>query len=484
MNEGPRFQRPDLTGKTFGGVVLAKKIGGGGFGDVYISPDCKICTKVIFRGAFSSQESYERELNAVRFISSTLREHCGIAKFLGSGRTNLGFNYPEPFHPCGGVHTEDFRMYEKFPVIPDSMEQDCREWKEAQTQGQELFYYFMLAADNLEKAPEYCPDTLANRSVCKVRSRYGIRTGGTILKRMSEAAKIQVLAEIIDSLLFLYRLEVKNCSNWSRPDRKNIPVKTIFHVAHGDIKPGNIFFVNGHAQLGDMGVTLQIDPETQPAIGTSGFMPQGFQKMELEKKCGDNCFAYSVFSDIFALAETARYMMRNGKKDFGPIPFSRLSELVDILASFGPGKSVGPDNVVDRLASFRRDEFPFENRFRHLSHYGTTAPDIPLNDLYEFSRMWQIVNAESPNRFLVENKASQWGRYADILLAERYPAEEETEIRKKEADMLSCNKSDGLPLLIYQLRQTGEIIVLSHPFTPSEEARRELEDEISRARRR
>ena len=176
--EGTVFTRPDLTGKTFGGVVLGKRIGGGGFGDVYISPDHKICTKVIFRDEFSSPESYERELNAVRCISTTLRQHCGIPKFLGSGRTNLNFNYAEPFHPCGGIRSEDSEAYEKFPVMPDSEEHDCARWKEEKSQ--ELFYYFMLAADNLAEEPDYRPDTLENRCECG------------ILERMSEDEKIWI----------------------------------------------------------------------------------------------------------------------------------------------------------------------------------------------------------------------------------------------------------------------------------------------------
>ena len=257
----------------------------------------------------------------------------------------------------------------------------------------------------------------------------------------------------------------------------------ILHIAHGDIKPANIFFVNGHAQLGDMGATLQIDPEMPPRIGTPGVMPPEFRQEELREKCGDDYFACSVFFDIIALAKTALYMLQNGDEEEMPAflgPGSgRLSEIARILYSFDSMAS--PRFVVDELERFRMKYFPSENRFQKLSYYGTTAPDIPVEDLHEFSCMWQIVEAESPDRFRVTNKATQWKQYPDILLAERHSAADEEMIREKETYLLRCNINEGLPLLIYHLKKTKRIIVLSHStakFTPSEEALRKLRDEI------
>ena len=468
MKEDHMFSRPDLTGETLGGVVLDKKIGSGGFGDVYISPDHKICVKVIFRIAFSSWFSYERELTAVQCISSALKGHCGIVKFFGGGR----MNYLEPFGPFAIDPTPNFDKYKKFFVLTEFMEEDCREWREKHPRDSEFFFYLMLAADNLDKEPDYCPDTLENRC----------RRG--ILGKMSADEKIQVVAEIIDSLLFLYRLEVREEPDRFRLCREPSRRGRIFHIAHGDIKPGNIFFVNGHAQLGDMGASLQIDPEMPPQIGTPMFMPPEFRQEELREKCGDDYFACSVFFDLIALAKTAQYMLLNGDGEEMPGFFEDpgsvlLADIASVLYSFDSEAS--PDNVVEKLAGFRRAHLPRANHFRRHSYYGTTAPDIQVEDLHEFGSMWQIVEAESPDRFRVTNKATQWRQYPDILLAERYPAGAEAEIRERESGMLARNENDGLPLLIYQLKKSWKIIVLSHstaPFTSSEEALRKLRDEI------
>ena len=461
-NEKQKFVRPDLTGETLGGIELSKKIGRGGFGDVYISPDHKSCVKVIFRGAFSSPESYERELNAVRCISSCVQRHCGIIKFFGGGSGE--FNYREPFSPYYSDRTEDSEMYSKYPVIPGNMEWECQDWKDKKSQ--EFFFYLMLAADNLAKEPGYCPDTLENRW----------RLGR--LEKMSERTKIRVIGEIIDSLLFLYNLKVENefLSEFNQE-------REIFHITHGDLKPANIFFVNGHAQLGDMGATLQINPTELPLIGTPRFMLNEFERCELELKCGNDFFAYSVFSDIYALGKTARYMLQNGYEEDFSDRVSDLSMISDTLCSFHDDPDIRPENVVDKLKDFRHSCFPDKNLFGRQSCYGTPALAIELGNLYEFSRSWQIVEAESENRFLVTNHDFSWKGHADILLAERFPWDNEDEIRAKEPGMLRRGRIAGRPIMIYKLKCPRTLIVLSHrraAISPSEEALQMLQREIAR----
>ena len=462
MDKKKEFVRPNLTEETLGGVKLSKKIGSGGFGDVYISPDHNICVKVIFRGAFPAREYYERELESVQCISSCIRKHCGIMKFLGGGTGK--FNASMPFVPHYIKKTKDFEMYPKFPVITEHMEYECRDWKKQKSQ--EFFFYLMMAADNLAKEPEYCPDTLENR--CR-RGR---------LEKMSDAEKIQVIGEIIDSLLFLYNLEVRNESNLGIARGKEI-----FHIAHGDIKPANIFFVNGHAQLGDIGATMRIDPTGLPSIGTLNFMLPRHERKELELRCVGDYFAYSVYSDIYALGKTAEYMMLNGREEDFSSPYSALSMIRDRLCSFHVDLNIRPRNVVNRLKEFKHRFIPEENLFENQSCYGTAASEIMLNTLYEFTRWWSIVDAESENRFRVTNPPSNWGHHSDVLLAERFSWNQNAEIREKVSAMLRDGQSDGRPILIYKLKRPRKLIVLSHssaPFSPSEEAMRQLQQEIDK----
>jgi len=97
-------------------------------------------------------------------------------------------------------------------------------------------YYTMDAADNAGDQDRYVPDTLAQRLAKH--------------KTLPAAEIIQMAEELLDGLAYLHK----------------------HGLLHRDIKPDNIFWVDGRATLGDIGLTAPM--KNASLVGTPDFMPE------------------------------------------------------------------------------------------------------------------------------------------------------------------------------------------------------------------
>lgn len=435
--------RPDLTGKTLGGVVLHKHIGSGSFGDVYISEDFNICVKVLFREAFRSPELYDREVDAVKFISSCIREHCGIMKFFGGGE----FSHGHPFEPYFRAENVDTHFYTRYPAVTVTLGDD---WGGYEGRGN-AFYYLQTAADNLlESREDYIADTL------------GERTRRGLLSIMTIEEKTGAIVQLLDTLLFMYERISERIDEYS-------PDENALCAAHGDIKPDNIMFVNGYAQLGDIGASLQIgDAHYDELIGTPMFMPNEIEMRELAEKCRENSFAFAVFRDIYALGKVAAFLLYDGEPDGEDWEDSELLSAKNDLSSFHCNPRITPENVVDELRRWRNRSFRQPNRFHDQRCCSRKAPLIKLRSMYDFLESWDRIKTLDENRFLVRNISSQWRNMPDILLAKRYEGwQAEEKIRREEMALFEKNSAEERPILIYYIHTPGNyeedfFITLSH----------------------
>ena len=425
--------RPDLTGKKLGGVVLHRHIASGGFGDVYISEDFNICVKVLFRQSFSAPELFDREVNDVKFISSCIRGYCGICKFFGGGN----FSLDEPFEPFAGRGVLKSTEYKKFPVVPVRLGDD---------KIADVFYYLLMAADNLSDEPgEYIPDTLGNRG------RYGL------LASLSLDQKSAIIAQLIDSLLFMYQRIAEHISETDDLDENSL------RAAHGDIKPENIFFVNGNAMLGDIGASMQINDELPSGVGTPFFRPTEVESKLLMEKCNGDFFAYAVFCDIFALGKVTAYLLANGEPDEECWENHPLVEIKNQLLSFHCKEDITSENVVEKLKYLRNRSFPYSNKFLEQSCYARRAPLIEVADAQEFFSCWQITETIKEDVFFVRKPSFVWNGIEDILLARVWRGTDvEKKIRAGEGMSFRKKIREQRPVLIYKIGNTGEYIVLSH----------------------
>ena len=425
--------RPDLTGKRLGGVVLHKHIASGGFGDVYISEDFNICVKVLFRESFSDPGLFYREVDAVKFISSCIRDYCGICKFFGGGQ----FSLEEPFNPFAGNRSPHSTEYKKFPVVPERFRDD---------KINNVFYYLLMAADNLaEEQGEYIADTLGNRG------RYGW------LEYLSFDQKAAIIAQLLDSLLFMYQRIAENISDTDDFDENSL------RAAHGDIKPDNIFFVNGNAMLGDIGASMQIDDELPSCVGTPLFRPAEAESRRLMEKCNGDFFAYAVFCDIFALGKVTAYLLANGDPDGECFEDHPLVEVKNQLLSFHCNNEITPRDVVAKLKYLRNKSFPYSNNFLNQSCYARKAPLVEVADEQTFFSEWQIAEKIKEDVFFVRKSLFSWNGQQDILLAQVWTGEGvEKKIRSKEELSFRKKIREQRPLLIYKIGNTGKYIVLSH----------------------
>ena len=426
-------ERPDLTGKKLGGVVLHKHIGSGGFGDVYISEDFNICVKVLFEDSFSDWSLFKREVNAVKFISSCIREHCGIIKFFGGGE----FSLDAPFEPFCRNDRPSSTEYRKFPVVPVHLGDD---------DIGNAFYYLLMAADNLADEPgEYIPDTLGNRG------RYGL------LPNLSLDQKAAIVAQLLDSMLFMYQQIAESIAETEDFNENSL------RAAHGDIKPDNIFFVNGYAQLGDIGASMQIDDEVLSGVGTPCFRPCEKESQDLMDKCGGDRLAYAIFCDIFALGKVTAYLLSDGDPDGECFEDHQLVEVKDQLLSFHCKKEITAENVVDKLKYLRNRSLRFANCFHRQACYARRAPLIEVADEQEFFSYWQIAEKIKEDIFFVRNLSFVWNGKEDILLAQVWTGPgAEKRIRTKETVSFRKNIHEQRPLLIFKIGKAEKFIVLSH----------------------
>ena len=435
--------RPDLVGKKLGGVVLHQYIGSGGFGDVYISKDFRLCVKVLFREAFSTRALYEREVAAVKFISSCIREHCGIVKFFGGGE----FKQDRPFNPYFRAENVDSHFYTRYLAVPITYGDDriC-----------DAFYYLQMAADNLLKSEEvYVADTLGERA------RQGMLAGMTL------EDKTEIIARLVDTLLFMYQRITEHVAGEELEENS-------LRAAHGDIKPDNILFVNGLAQLGDIGASLQINDGQPVGIGSPGFIPEKFEMTELAEKCGENSFAFAVFRDIYALGKVAAFLLYDGKLDGEDFEDSKLLSVKNELCSFHCDPLITPENVVEKLQNLYDTYFCAFDYLRSQRSYSRKAPLIELDFVEEFWDSWEKLETLDyfEEVFLVKNRFSQWRNMPDKLLAKFYYGwNSEVLIRREEMELYKKNIAEKRPILIYKIRRCYRkdslwaddiFIVLSH----------------------
>ncbi len=373
-------------------------------------------------------ESYEREINAIRFISSKISGACGITKFLGGGTANfenlcLPWPLPEKDAPV---------RYQDFAIV--SMDQCSDE------HTHDFFYYLMAAADNLAAPPRYQPATLEN----VIKDRHS--------GNKSEEWQSGIIAELIDTLLFLYEgipAEIRNDEKTARFHGNNIP------VVHGDISPKNIFFVNGHALLGDFGCTLGIDPEKIAHYESPGFAPASAERARLSERCGGNALAFGILLDLYALGKTVRFMVGRGDPESAEESDTPVKRLSDELISFQYRirGSISTEKILASLHELRI-LMPNANHFFSQSIYSAKTPVLEVG-MAEFSRLWTTVRTNGDGSFVVRNSPTVWNGASHDLSARRCP--------KSQLDSLAQG-NDSKTLMIYSISDSDEIIVLSNPL--------------------
>lgn len=141
-------------------------------------------------------------------------------------------------------------------------------------ENDECIFYTMDAADNLHPGKDYRPDTLGNR--LKEQSRL-------------EPEKIlTMIHELLDGLNVMHSAG----------------------ILHRDIKPDNIFWVNGHAMLGDIGlISNNLDASM---AGTPGYLSPRVWKNR----------AYTPQDDLYALAMVMYCALNGNAPENYPIPGS------------------------------------------------------------------------------------------------------------------------------------------------------------------
>jgi len=141
-------------------------------------------------------------------------------------------------------------------------------------ENDECIFYTMDAADNLHPGKDYLPDTLGNR-----------------LKEQSRLEPEKILTMIRE---LLNGLNVMHSTG----------------ILHRDIKPDNIFWVNGHAMLGDIGlISKNLDASM---AGTPGY---------LSPRVWTNR-AYTPQDDLYALAMVMYCALNGNAPENYPIPGS------------------------------------------------------------------------------------------------------------------------------------------------------------------
>ena len=190
-------------------------------------------------------------------------------------------------------------------------------------QNDDCIFYTMDAADDLDPAGDYVPDTLGNR----------MRRRG----RLAADELRPILGELLDGLEALHDAG----------------------LLHRDIKPDNVLFVGGRAVLGDVGLVTEADGAS--FAGTRGFISPAVWKGER---------GYEPRDDLYALGMTI-YCALSGNEPRGDLElprsltFSGCSDLIRaynaVLDDASPVRSVADLRRV--LAEARPGGVPARIRY-------------------------------------------------------------------------------------------------------------------------
>ena len=173
-------------------------------------------------------------------------------------------------------------------------------------QNEDCLFYTMDAADPLNSAGDYVPDTLGNR----LRQR----------KRLPPEEIRTMLNELLNGLEILHNAG----------------------LLHRDIKPDNVLWVDGHAVLGDIGLVTASDHAS--FAGTRGFISPAVWKGER---------GYSKQDDLYALAMTL-YCALTGNEPKGnlELPLSMtFSGCGDLIRAYND--VLDEDSQIHSVADFR-----------------------------------------------------------------------------------------------------------------------------------
>lgn len=198
---------------------LVAPIGRGSYGQVWLARGVtggRHAVKVVWRRNFSSDRPYEREFRGIVQFEPISRSHPGVVSVLHVGRDDSA----------------------------------------------ECFYYVMELADNASTTgnaksgnPRDEPSKAESHSAAAIRTlpSYAPRTLASDLRargRMPVADIVALGIQLANALGHLHR----------------------HSLVHRDVKPSNVIFVEGHAQLADIGLVAGMD-EAHSFVGTEGFIP-------------------------------------------------------------------------------------------------------------------------------------------------------------------------------------------------------------------
>lgn len=244
-------------GDILGGCRLLKECGSGAFGSVFLAENATTGQRVALKILPKTGRHWERELAALVAYQEKCR-HANLMRIYHIDRND-----------------------------------DC-------------VFYTMDAADPLDPAGDYVPDTLGNR----LRRR----------KRLAPEELRTMLDELLNGLEILHRAE----------------------LLHRDIKPDNILFVEKRAVLGDIG--LVTDAENASFAGTRGFISPAVWKGERD---------YAPRDDLYALAVTL-YCALTGNEPRGDLvlPLSlTLRGCGDLIRAYNA--VLDGDSTIRTVADFR-----------------------------------------------------------------------------------------------------------------------------------
>ncbi len=176
---------------------LIRPIGKGSYGDVWLARSVTggyRAVKVVCREAFEVDRTFEREFEGIRAYEPVSGSHEGLVNILHVGRN----------------------------------------------EEEEIYYYVMELADDVERGREIDPETYRPHTL-----GYDLKDGA----RLSPSRCADIGIQLTGALSHLH-------TNG---------------LAHRDIKPSNIIFVNGKPQLADVGLVAQSGRRS--FVGTEGYVP-------------------------------------------------------------------------------------------------------------------------------------------------------------------------------------------------------------------
>jgi len=244
-------------GDILGGCRLLQECGSGAFGSVFLAENETTHQRMALKLLLKTGRHYEREISALTAYQEKCR-HANLMRIYHIGQN-----------------------------------EDC-------------LFYTMDAADPLNPAGDYVPDTLGNR----LRQR----------KRLKPEEIRTMLHELLNGLELLHNAG----------------------LLHRDIKPDNVLWVDGHAVLGDIG--LVTESEDASFAGTRGFISPAVWKGER---------GYETQDDLYALAMTL-YCALTGNEPKGnlELPLSMtFSGCGDLIRAYNA--VLDEDSQIRTVADFR-----------------------------------------------------------------------------------------------------------------------------------